>query len=175
MDLKIKPEQVEKAGNAKWEENLRFRQWLKTQPPEIIAEAVDRIGRKVAASVDCTQCANCCKGLSVVPKPSDIKRLSQGLGLDFYEFKTKYLKKDFEGDLAFRQRPCPFLKSDKCSVYEHRPDTCRSYPHLEKNHMVGRGWHIVENTRVCPIVFLTYEQLKTHFGYRPEPTLPIPL
>lgn len=166
MDLNFDPKKVEQAGGLKWEENLRFRRWIKTKDPKAVEAAVDLIGRKVASQMDCTQCANCCKGLTIVPKSTDIKRLSDGLGLHPYEFKTKYLKKDHEGDLVFKQRPCPFLKQDRCSVYEHRPETCRSYPHLESHHMAGRGWHIVENTRVCPIVYNTYELLKAHFNYR---------
>jgi hypothetical protein len=168
MDLNFDPQGVERAGSLKWDENLRFRLWLKSKNPRELEEAIDRIGRLVAGKMDCTQCANCCKGLAIVPKSTDVKRLSDGLNISPYEFKTKYLKKDHEGDLVFKQRPCPFLKSNKCSVYEHRPETCRSYPHLEKQHMAGRGWHIVENTRVCPIVYNTYEMLKAHFGYKDQ-------
>jgi Fe-S-cluster containining protein len=166
MDLNFDPMTVERAGSLKWDENLRFRLWLKNKSPEAVTAAVDLIGRKVSEQVDCTQCANCCKGLSIAPKSTDVKRLSDGLGLSPYEFKTKYLKKDHEGDLVFKQRPCPFLKSNRCSVYEHRPETCRSYPHLEKQHMLGRGWYVLENTRICPIVYNTFEMLKAHFGYR---------
>lgn len=86
--------------------------------------------------------------------------------MDPYLFRKKYLKRDHEGDWVFQQRPCPFLKGSKCSVYEHRPGTCRSYPHLEKEHMAGRGWYILNNTRVCPIVFNVYEELKRAWNYR---------
>lgn len=166
MDLEFDSQRVERAGGLKLEENRRFRLWLRNKNSAEVNAAVDLIGKKVAAQVDCTRCANCCKGLTIVPKPTDIKRLSDGLGIEPFEFKQKYLKKDHEGDLVFKQRPCPFLKSNRCSVYEHRPETCRSYPHLEISHMSGRGWHIIENTLVCPIVYNTYEMLKSHFGYQ---------
>lgn len=166
MKLNFDPQSIEKSGDQMWEENKNFRNWLRGKKPEQINAAIDSIGRKVASLVDCTGCANCCKGLTIVPKSTDIKRLSDGLGIEPYEFKTKYLKRDHEGDLVFKQRPCPFLTGNKCTVYQHRPETCRSYPHLEINHMAARGWHILENTRVCPIVYNTYEMLKAHFNYQ---------
>lgn len=165
MNLVLGPREVEKAGSQKWNENIQFRRWLKTQNSELLEKSVDQIGRKVASQIDCTQCGNCCKGLSIAPKSQDIRQLSAGLNLSPLEFKQKYLKKDHEGDLVFKQRPCPFLKNNLCSVYEHRPETCRSYPHLESQHMLGRGWHIVENTMICPIVYYTYELLKQHWSY----------
>lgn len=163
------PKLVEQAGLAKWDENLRFRNWLKSQNSEKVEDSIDRIGRDVAQKIDCTRCGNCCKALTIVPKPQDIRRLAEGLELDPYQFKIKYLKKDHEGDLVFKQRPCPFLKNNMCSVYEHRPDTCRSYPHLEKAHMAGRGWYILNNTVVCPIVYHTYELLKSYWKFKDQP------
>jgi len=32
--------------------------------------------------------------------------------------------------------------------------------------MAGRGWYILNNTRVCPIVFNVYEELKRAWNYR---------
>lgn len=161
--------ELEKLADAKLQENTRFRTWLKSQDLSKIEDSIDKIGRVVASNIDCTKCGNCCKALTIVPKSSDIRRLSEGLDLDPYQFKLKYLKKDHEGDLVFKQRPCPFLKNNMCSVYEHRPDTCRSYPHLEKQHMAGRGWYILNNTRVCPIVYNTYEELKKFWNYKDKP------
>jgi len=160
-DLKL----VAAAAQKKWDENSRFRAFLKSKKFEDIADTIEAEGKRVASQVDCTQCANCCKSLTVSPHPKDVKRLSDGLQITALEFRDKYLKKDLEGDLVFKQKPCPFLKNNKCSVYEHRPETCRSYPHLEKAHMVGRGWYILENTLVCPIVYNTYESLKQIFSF----------
>lgn len=165
MELKTDLKEVSELGQLKLDENKAFRAWLKTQDPQLIADTVDRLGRAVAQQIDCTSCANCCRALTITPSGKDIKRLSDGIGMEPFSFKQKYLKKDHEGDLVFKQRPCPFLKESKCSVYHHRPETCRSYPHLEKVHMAARGWYIVDNTIVCPIVFNTYEALKEHFHF----------
>jgi uncharacterized protein len=167
MELLTDLKEVERQASLKWEENQKLRQHLKTMPMAQAQEIVDKIGRQVSSQVDCRDCANCCKALTIIPKPTDIKNLSDHLGVDPYEFRQKYLKKDHEGDLVFKQRPCPFLKQNKCSVYEVRPEPCRSYPHLEAQHMAGRGWYILENTFICPIVFNTYELLKKHLGRTP--------
>jgi uncharacterized protein len=61
---------------------------------------------------------------------------------------------------GFREKPCPLLVGNLCSCYDHRPECCRSYPHLHKN---GRMWsllRIVEDVSVCPIVYNVYERLK---------------
>ncbi|MFZ4394680.1 MAG: YkgJ family cysteine cluster protein [Kiritimatiellia bacterium] len=73
-----------------------------------------------------------------------------------------------DGDLTFNRRPCPFLSENRCRVYEHRPDTCRSYPHLQKKEFVFRLTQAVGNCSVCPIVFNVYERLKTELWHRPE-------
>jgi hypothetical protein len=169
MELLTDLKEIERQAGLKWEENQKLRQWLKSLPGAETELMVDQISRSVSAQIDCRTCANCCQALTITPKSTDIKRLSDHLQMEPYDFRQKYLKKDHEGDLVFKQRPCPFLKQHKCSVYEARPETCRSYPHLETQHMAGRGWHIVENTFICPIVFHTYEILKKHLKTRQRP------
>lgn len=37
---------------------------------------------------------------------------------------------------VFKTMPCPFLKSDKCGIYQHRPSTCSIYPfHAYENNI----------------------------------------
>ena len=160
MELLTDLKEVERQASVKWDENQRLRQWLKSLPEGQAQDMMERISRQVSSKIDCRTCANCCQALTITPKPTDIKRLADHLKMDPYLLRQKYMKKDHEGDLVFKQRPCPFLKQHKCSVYEARPETCRSYPHMESAHMAGRGWHILENTFICPIVFNTYEMLK---------------
>jgi Fe-S-cluster containining protein len=169
MKLLTDLKEVEKQASLKWDENQRLRQFLKNLPGPRAQELVEKISRQVSSQIDCRTCANCCQALTITPKPTDIKRLSDHLKMEPFDFRQKYLKKDHEGDLVFKQRPCPFLKQHKCSVYEARPETCRSYPHMEMNHMAGRGWHIVENTFICPIVFNIYELLKRELGSKGLP------
>jgi Fe-S-cluster containining protein len=155
----------EKNSQEKWQENKELRNQLKKLDYSWVQNKMEQLAKEESSKIDCTQCARCCKGLTITPSSQDIKRLADYLEIEPLQFRLKYLKKDHEGDLVFKQRPCPFLKQNCCSVYSARPQTCRSYPHLEKSHMAGRGWHIVENTLVCPIVFNVYERIKSEISY----------
>ncbi len=43
-----------------------------------------------------------------------------------------------------------------CTVYDARPDDCRSFPHLHKDEFVFRLIQVVNNCSVCQIVYTTY-------------------
>ena len=80
----------------------------------------------------------CCHDLNQFLTPYDILRLKNGLGLTSFEFLEQYttqhtgpetglpivaLKPDTASGLA-----CPFVRPSGCSVYAHRPSSCRIYP-----------------------------------------------
>jgi Fe-S-cluster containining protein len=80
------------------------------------------------------------------------------------EFRSRFLADDPEREgSVFRKQPCPFLQDNLCTVYEHRPSDCRSYPHLHKREFVFRMNQAFSNCSVCPIVFNVYEELKREF------------
>ena len=74
---------------------------------------------------DCSGCSSCCKALTVKLSVNDINRLKTGLREDdtreFYSTLDRTLNKNENG--------CLFLEKDRCTVYEHRPDTCRIFPY----------------------------------------------
>jgi uncharacterized protein len=143
--------------------NFEFSQWLKTQDGNQMDEIVKKISLDVAAGIDCTQCANCCKALVVAPDYRDISELANHVQISTLDFKKKYLKKDTDGDLVFKQKPCPFLKNNKCSVYSSRPQLCRNYPYLDKGNFLATLNRVLANLFVCPIAFNTFELLKLKF------------
>ncbi len=73
------------------------------------------------------------------------------------------MKKDGEGDLVFKQKPCSFLKNNKCGVYNSRPQLCRKYPYLDQGHFLETLGRVLGNLSICPIVFNTFELLKLKF------------
>ena len=99
---------------------------------------------------------------------ADVNRLAAGLGMTPDELTTRHLTRDEEGHLTFNRLPCPFLVENRCSVYEHRPDVCRSYPHLHKPRFVSRLMLAIGNCSICPISFNVYERLKEDLWHRPE-------
>ena len=77
------------------------------------------------------------------------------------EFTDNYLKIDEDEDYIFQSMPCPFLGVDKyCSVYENRPGACRDYPHTDNISFKKYTSEMLENTLICPGVFLVFEKMK---------------
>ena len=80
----------------------------------------------------------CCRDLNQFLTPYDIMRLKNGLGMTSTRFLEQYttlhtgpesglpivaLKADTASGMA-----CPFVRPAGCSVYAHRPASCRIYP-----------------------------------------------
>lgn len=61
--------------------------------------------------------------------------------------------------------PCPMLNGKLCSIYETRPEVCRSFPHLEQPHFTYRLIGVIENVAICPIAFNAFEDLKAKLGW----------
>ena len=165
MDLK----RIKKLAAALDDENWEFRTFLKgldLDSAELDA-IVHRINDEVSAQIDCTQCANCCKVVSPVLDEADIARFAAGLDRPVPEFTEIYLvlDEDEPGKHMFNRQPCPFLKNDQCSNYEHRPHDCTSFPHLHLAGFRSRLYGVLENYEICPIVFNVYERLKVEVWY----------
>ena len=104
--------------------------------------------------------------LKPIIKDSDIKRLSALADKSVMEFINDYVTTDEDGDMHFKDLPCQFLADKKCSVYDSRPEDCRSYPHLHKKDFLSRLFGVIDNYSICPIVFNVYEELKLRFHFR---------
>ncbi len=161
-DLKI----IAETALKKEEENYRFRSFLKGKDDKKIDKKVFQLNETVAAQIDCTQCGNCCRGLMISVEKADAARLSQHLAIDEEAFEKNYLEKSGESDEAiFNAIPCHFLKGNKCSVYEARPQACRDFPHLHKPGFIFRLFSVIANYGICPIVFNVVEELKKETGF----------
>ncbi|MEL6270060.1 MAG: YkgJ family cysteine cluster protein [Chloroflexota bacterium] len=117
---------------------------------------VDEIAAPIVAAVDCTQCANCCRSLNVYLVPEDAQRLSDGLHIPLDEISVHYVDHDEAQQVGewgkFSTSPCAFLKGKLCSVYEHRPETCRTYPMFTPDFR----WTLddtIEGAGLCPIIY----------------------
>jgi uncharacterized protein len=150
-------------------ENADFRDYLKTGlgwSNRRLNALVYQIGREVQAAVDCRGCGDCCRGLDISVTAPDIRRLSRGIGIAPEEFAGRYTRLDEDGDPEIPSAPCcPFLSGNLCSVYRHRPKTCRSYPHLHRDFR-ARSHQLLRNVGKCPIVFNVLEELKARLAWR---------
>src|SRR5258708_17060378 len=112
--------------------------------------------------VDCTQCANCCRSLHVEFKQSELHAIAKTLGPSIEAFQ----KQSMSGGKV--NPPCPMLNGKLCSIYENRPDVCRSFPHLEQPEFTSRLIGVIESVAICPIAFNAFEELKAKLAW-PRP------
>jgi uncharacterized protein len=118
--------------------------------------AIDALVAPIVAAIDCTQCGNCCRALDVYITPDDAARLAAGLTIPLEAVSTRYL--DHEAAAAveewgkFRTQPCAFLRGTLCSVYAHRPQSCRDYPAFTPDFR----WllpDMLDGAAICPIIY----------------------
>jgi uncharacterized protein len=158
--------QIRERAEEKEDENYKFRQFLKTKcnlEPDEIDGRVFASTRRVWAGIDCTKCANCCREVKPTFSEKEVGRLAQLLGMTREQFIESYLERsepDSENPWITRTTPCPFLKDNRCSVYEDRPADCSGYPYLYQPDFVFRTLGMIESTFTCPIVYEVMEELK---------------
>ena len=155
MDIEKDVNRIRLLAEAKEEENWRFRSYLKGA--NLSTAALDRLVWRhleaVTRHTDCCACANCCKVVSPLLTTRDVRRLAGHLGMEEAQLITDYLRPSKEkARYALGQLPCRFLNGTRCSVYDVRPDDCRSFPHLHKREFRSRLIRVVENCSICPTV-----------------------
>src|ERR1700723_3852386 len=143
-------------------ENWEFRSWLKQYTPDNIDGLVRTLSQKYFALIDCMQCANCCRSLHVEFKKSELHVIAKTLGQSRQAFQKRFMS---DGEV---NPPCPMLNGKLCSIYENRPDVCRSFPHLEQPEFTSRLIGVIDNVAVCPIAFNAFEELKAQLAW-PRP------
>jgi Fe-S-cluster containining protein len=80
----------------------------------------------------------CCRNLNLFLYPYDVLRLRKRLGVTSDRFLDTYVdvvlrEGDFFPEVVLRMvenrdRTCPFVSAEGCTVYPDRPDTCRTFP-----------------------------------------------
>jgi hypothetical protein len=168
----IDPIKLKVLAEKKEDENWRFRDFLKRHcrlDPEEIDERVFELTKRVWAGIDCTTCANCCKHVKPTLYEEELDRLANRLGIPRNNLIEKYLTRNDEGGekpWTTQSTPCPFLRENRCSVYEDRPADCQGYPYLYQPDFTARLMGMIERTFACPIVYEVMEELKRSVRYR---------
>lgn len=178
--MKVDPTNVRTLAQKADRANMRLRQYLKQQGALSLEQVDQRVGEitdQVWSTIDCTTCANCCKELRIGLTDAEARRLATRLGLDFAEFCRQFLQPTTDPDHTSdgdetpirwhtRQKPCPFLKDNRCSVYEDRPGQCRKYPYLHAPGFTFRLYAMLERAETCPIVYRVLEELRAEVPFR---------
>jgi Fe-S-cluster containining protein len=87
-----------------------------------------RLGRDSPFAYTCNRCMSCCHDAHNALDPYEIARLARNRQLTTTEFIARHLT---EGGIVLRNRDdtsCVLLGADGCTVYEDRPQICRTYP-----------------------------------------------
>lgn len=161
---------LEKLAKEKEDENWEFRSFLKFYDElsdDELDELVFRLASQYESEIECTNCGRCCKELKPTVSKEDQQRLADGLGITVKQLKDEYLEYDNDDEPGWQMKdiPCPFLKNNKCIIYENRPDVCRGYPYLHKAGFSYRTRMMIERTFICPIVFNVMEELKKEIAF----------
>lgn len=154
--------QIRRLGAKKREENLRFRRWIKSH--HFVERQFRRVAEEVQGSIDCRQCAECCRVTEVAVAERDIERLARFLSISASEFMERYTTRDEENAAILKRTSdgCVFLEGADCSVYEARPGDCERFPHLLRGRgsIESRMWQFVDRASYCPIVYNWMEAIK---------------
>ncbi|NNM87182.1 MAG: hypothetical protein HKL95_01550 [Phycisphaerae bacterium] len=148
------------------EANLHFRRFLKRQcrlSTEELDTTVHEVTEQVWADIDCTQCANFCKIFRPTFAAQDVDRLAGRLAISRQELIDTYLEehvRDADAPWITRAIPSPFLKDNRCSVYQDRPEARAVYLHLFQPEFVSRTVSMVQGTFTCPMIYEVMERPK---------------
>lgn len=110
----------------------------------------------------CTQCGNCCSGPPgyVLFTEPEGRAIAGRLAIAYDEFLERYTRDTPEGRSIKDVRAagshaydCVFLERHAggragCSIYEHRPEQCRTWPFWRANLTSRRAWEAAGRT--CP-------------------------
>jgi Fe-S-cluster containining protein len=160
--IEIDLSRIQQLSQEHGDENWEFRSWLKQCAPDDIDSLVKTLSQKYFALIDCKQCANCCQALHIEFKESEVHAIAKTLGQSIEAFQKQFMS---EGKV---KPPCPMLNGKLCSIYEHRPHFCRSFPHLEQPEFTSRLIGVIGNVAVCPMAYNAFEELKSKLAW-PRP------
>lgn len=158
------PEELKLLTDKTRTETAIFLKKLKKKKPKDLDDFVQGLHIDAFAQFSCLDCANCCKTIGPRLIDKDVERLAKHLKMKASDFMEQYIRMDEDGDMVFRDHPCPFLMPDNyCMVYESRPRACREYPHTDRK----RFYQILQlthlNCETCPVAYEIVEQMKENW------------
>jgi hypothetical protein len=107
------------------------------------------VGKVAASRFRCQRCGKCCKSEfgdnTVTIFPFEIRTIMEAMGMEWLDVARPNDSQDMDEngeyhtfEWALRRKStgeCRFLQDGKCTIYEHRPFMCRTYPMwLESGH-----------------------------------------
>lgn len=105
---------------------------------------------KEGLKFQCTGCGQCCTGTPgyVWVNEEEMEAIAKLLEISVEVFKRKYVRqRDNRYSLIERkswdnQYDCIFLKDKKCTIYQARPNQCRTFPWWKHNLNTEESWKL---------------------------------
>ncbi len=95
----------------------------------------------------CLKCGDCCTIPGEVSlTPEEGEKIARLLAMDLMEFKRKYMKKvwrQYVFNMPYKGG-CIFLRDKKCTIYEARPEQCRTFPYWDELQASHENWKEIE-------------------------------
>ncbi len=127
-------------------------------PDDALDALVDAIAEPIINAIDCTLCGNCCRSLDVYLTPEDAQRLAPVVDVPLAAIITHDSAQAVGEWATFQTKPCGFLNGTLCTVYAHRPETCRTYPALTPDFR----WTLadtLDGAALCPIIYNVLDRM----------------
>ncbi len=141
-------------------EQKKYKQFLQRADRADVIKELPNLHEQAFATINCLECAACCKNYSPRFKTPDIKRIARYLKLKEGVFIEKYLSLDNEGDYVVKCLPCPFLNTDNtCSIYSVRPSDCSRFPYTNEDVFLKRKHITLKNVTFCPAAKFVLDKL----------------
>lgn len=132
---------------------------LQEHSDEELDALVERIAAPIVEAIDCTQCANCCRNLDIYLTESDGQRLTEAVDVPLSSILDYEQARTHNEWGMFTKKPCRFLDGNLCSIYPHRPESCRIYP-VFTPYFRWTIDMILEGVEICPIIYNVIEAVQ---------------
>jgi Fe-S-cluster containining protein len=152
---------IKQKGNQRKTANKELLSLVKRKAPQNLDYVMQDLHEQAFQEIECLTCANCCRTTSPIIADRDIDRIAKHLRQKPGELIENCMRLDEDGDYVFRSAPCPFLQADNaCSIYEVRPQACKTYPHTDRKKFQQLADLTYKNSFICPAVQRILELLE---------------
>ncbi len=155
---------IKTQAKEKEHENNAFAKFLRQFPSSTLDPLVAALSDEIEPTIDCKQCANCCKSLYAAAFEHELPALAHAKSTSVEAFKETFVK-PYKEAYYFTTKPCPMLCDNLCTAYNERPISCRTFPNLKGEHFKYRFQAVMEKYPICPIVFNVVERLKEALSF----------
>lgn len=161
-------EKYKRMAKEKGDENYRLRYFLRTRDEEEVDEIFREAHYEVFSKINCLECMNCCKVYTLDITNAEAESISDHIGIDVADLMDFCDYNEVENLYTISKTPCMFLKDNKCSIGECKPESCIEYPGTDHEGVVWRLFSILDRSLVCPAVYEILEYVKEYYRYMNE-------